>query len=287
VNNDAIYNSKKELLNFLGIKENFLYNNFSLKYTMTEVPKKSGGFRTISAPNKKLKDTQRKILDKILSKIPLLDCVYGLSQKKNIKNNALAHKGNVSACLLNLDIENFFPNVKRRSILNIFLNTGFVKENSSILTKICTMDGSLPQGAPTSPYLASLVCLKMDKEIYKKCKNKSLVYTRYFDDISISGKNITQEIQNAIKKIIEKNSFKCKESKTFLFEYNDNKMINNILITNNGLSVTNKYKDEILRLYNNFKSDKSLTNERRFRGKFGFYLHINKREAIEFIKKYR
>ncbi len=285
MDNRKIYSSKKELLNFLEIKDNFLYSSFSDKYSKFYIPKKNGGFRPIKPPHSSLKKVQRKILDGILYKHKQLNCVYGLSKNKGVFDNALLHSKNVNYQLLILDIENFFPTISYKSVINIFRKIGFNKENSLILTKICTIDKSLPQGAPTSPYLASMVCFNLDKEIYIYCKRKGLIYTRYFDDISISGVNILPLYIKQVEEIILKYGFKCNEIKKQLFNFNTDKTINSVLITKSGLSVTNDYKNEIVDCYKQYINTKTAKNKNLFLGKFGFYSHINKKQANLFLKK--
>ena len=284
MDNEKIYSSKQELLNLLGIQGNYLYPNFSGKYKEVEKPKKHGGTRTLKPPNFNLRKIQRIILDKILYKHPQLECVYGLSKDKSILDNAKFHQKNVDEQLFILDIEDFFPSVPKKSISNIFTRIGFNKENSSILTKLCTIDDSLPQGAPTSPYLASMVCSKLDKKIFNYCKKRGLIYTRYFDDISISGKNISDKHIKEIEKIIFKGGFKCNQTKREFFDYNTDKTINSVFISKSGLSVTNSYKKEIIEIHQKALADNSIQNQRTFAGKFGFYLHINKKEALAFLK---
>ncbi len=285
MDNEKIFKSKKELLNYLGIKNNFLYSGFSSKYSNFEIPKKNGGFRPIKSPHFNLKKVQRIILDNILYKYKQLDCVYGLSKNKGVFHNALIHSKNVSSQLLILDIENFFPTISYKSVIDVFQKLGFNKENSSILTKICTIDKSLPQGAPTSPYLASMVCFNLDKELYIYCKRRKFIYTRYFDDISISGINILPLCIKQIEKIISKYGFKCNENKKQLFDFGANKIINNVQITNFGISVTDDYKKEIKDCYKTLMNDNNEQNRKIFSGKFGFYLYINKKEANLFLQK--
>lgn len=283
MDNVKIYSSKKELLEFLGVKESYLYPDFSTKYREIQKPKKKGGFRTIKPPNFNLKNIQRKILDKILIKSPQLECVYGLFKDKSILDNAKLHQKNASAQLLNLDIKDFFPSISNKKVCEVFKKIGFNKENSLILTKLCTVDKSLPQGAPTSPYLASMVCFKLDKEIYSFCKRRKFIYTRYFDDISISGENISPKHINKLERIIFNHAFVSNKEKKEFFDFNSVKMINSILISKSGLSVTDSYKEEIKNIYQTLLSEKTIQNKRIFRGKFGFYLHINKKEALVFL----
>ena len=282
MNNEKIFSSKSELLQFLGIKENFLYSGFSTKYQSREKPKKNGGIRLIKPPSPKLKKVQRLILDKILIKAEILPCVFGLSKEKSIISNAKAHQSNVNGNLINLDLEDFFPTITQKDVRKIFKQLGFNKENSSILTKICTVDNSLPQGAPSSPVLASLACIELDKRIFLYCKRRGLVYSRYFDDISISGLQITTQQIDAIEKIITTSGFRNNEKKKQFFSPLSEKVINNVVIKKESFSVTEEYKDAIRTSFSILKEEESTHNQRVFAGKIGFYIHVNKAEAMTF-----
>lgn len=280
-----IFTSKRALLDTLGVRENFLYPDFSSKYHEVDHPKKSGGFRKIKPPVKRLKVIQRIILDDILIHSIQLDCVYGLSKSKDLKANALLHKNCVDQFLLSLDITDFFPSLTQKRVLSVFRKIGFSSENAAILTKLCTIDQSLPQGAPTSPYLASLICQAMDKKIYNYCLRRQLVYSRYFDDITISSQNITDSQIQDIKRMIEDSGLKCNDQKThLLLPMIKEKLINGVLVNSKGISVSSEYKKEIEDCYRNLMKNKDIQSRRIFSGKFGFYLYINRKEALSYKK---
>lgn len=282
MNNEKIFSSKNELLQFLGIKENFLYSDFSSKYQYREKPKKNDGVRPIKPPSPNLKKVQRLVLDKILVNTEKLPCVFGLSKDKSVICNAQTHQLNVNGYLVNLDIEDFFPAIRRKNVQKIFRQLGFSSENCAVLTKICTVDNSLPQGAPSSPVLASLACIELDKKIFLYCKRRGLIYTRYFDDISVSGSKLTTQNIRDIEKIIASYGFRSNEKKRQLFEPSTQKVINNVVIRKDGFTVTEEYKNDIKAAYNNLKQERSTHNERVFAGKLGFYIHVNKAEAAAF-----
>jgi RNA-directed DNA polymerase len=54
------------------------------------------------------------------------------------------------------------------------------------LLRLCTDDGGLPQGAPTSPRLSNLVNYRLDARLAGMAARLGAVYTRYADDITIS-----------------------------------------------------------------------------------------------------
>lgn len=56
-----------------------------------------------------------------------------------------------------------------------------------MLTDICTTQGALPTGAPTSPALLNLVLWRTDEVLHQRAEEFGLRYTRYADDLTFSG----------------------------------------------------------------------------------------------------
>lgn len=185
-----------ELSNFVKVSQ-----SAESMYRQVQLLKKSGlEFRTINAPCPELKTIQRSILDKILVGIRLPSYVYGFGAGRTIVDNANRHRSN--PYLLNVDIKNFFDTVHYKKVQRLFIDIGYTEELSLTLTKLTTLHKNLPQGAPTSPYLASLVLNNLDNRLMTLCKKNRLIYTRYFDDISISGGEKAHSILDTVIKIV-------------------------------------------------------------------------------------
>lgn len=56
---------------------------------------------------------------------------------------------------------------------------GYTIDVSYLLSRLCTHEGRVPQGAPTSPYLSNIICLKLDKRLSKLAEKCEADYTRY------------------------------------------------------------------------------------------------------------
>jgi len=83
-----------------------------------------------------------------------------------------------------------------------------------LVMKLCTLNKGLPQGAPTSPYLSNLLTADMDGAIYRFCaENGSLRYTRYADDISISGDMHPSHVISEVSQIVAANQLKINKEK--------------------------------------------------------------------------
>lgn len=221
-----------------------MYKNYSISKG------KGRGSREISSPYDKLKKMQQWINKNILSHDKSISpCCHGfmpkdLLGKRNIRTNAQPHTG--CNWLLNMDLKDFFPNIGRDQVENYFLGIGYAEDVSGALTQICTKDYCLPQGAPSSPMLANLVAKQMDIEIQSYCDERKLVYTRYADDITISGKIDVnrQELVRELEGIIFRNGFKVNRKKTKFRRKGCRQMVTGLSI-NNGVHVPKSYRKDI------------------------------------------
>ncbi|HWN69835.1 MAG TPA: reverse transcriptase family protein, partial [Haliangium sp.] len=164
-------------------------------YIEFTVPKADGSERRIAAPRARLKQVQRVILDQILARLPVHDACQGFVPGRSIVSNAAPHRG--AAVLLKMDLRDFFPTVHYRRAQGFFQRIGYGEEVAATLAGLVThrpvlADGSvgwpgvLPQGAPTSPALANLVCRRLDARLAGLARKSGAVYTRYADDLTFS-----------------------------------------------------------------------------------------------------
>ncbi|PCH91315.1 MAG: hypothetical protein COB85_09280, partial [Bacteroidetes bacterium] len=98
------------------------------------------------------------------------DCVHGFVSNRSTRSNAIVHLGQKH--LLKLDIKNFFESLKIDSVKDAFVSLGFKEDIAIQLSRICTLEEKLVQGFPTSPVLANIISVEMDKRIHKLCKDK-------------------------------------------------------------------------------------------------------------------
>src|SRR3990172_8418592 len=87
-------------------------------YRTFKIKKKSGGERQISTPRVFLKVVQKWILLNVLYKRALPDCIVGFVPGRSLIMNGKAHAG--CKFLVHIDIENFFPSVKRKQVQDVY-----------------------------------------------------------------------------------------------------------------------------------------------------------------------
>jgi RNA-directed DNA polymerase len=154
------------------------------EYSRFTIPKRRGGARTISAPNAKLKTLQRRILYRLLNPLPMHPSATGFVRGRSIVDNAQPHVG--QGVVINLDLADFFPTITTERVAAAFRGLGWDADSATILSRICTDEGRLPQGAPSSPAISNLVCRRLDERLSKLVQSFEGHYTRYADDITIS-----------------------------------------------------------------------------------------------------
>lgn len=205
-----------ELSHYLCVETSTLYrilNNVSKNYRQFNIEQNNGKIRTISAPRTYIKSVQWWLLDNILTVQPINDCVHGFVQNRSYISNAQAHLG--AKHLLNIDIKDFFPNISITQIKNIFSDIGYSEHAAQILSRFTSLNGRMPQGAPTSPILSNLVFSNADKEISQYSIENGLLYTRYADDLSFSSQEfIPKNILIQLKAILASYGFKLNPTKT-------------------------------------------------------------------------
>ena len=155
-----------------------------IRYHAFELPKRSGGTRTIHAPDAALKSIQRQIYRRVLKRLPVHAAVTGFRPGYSIASNAACHTG--QAVVVRMDIKDFFGSTTTKRVEKYFRDVGWNKAAANLLTRLCTYEGALPQGAPTSPVLANAVNFQMDTRLAGLARMHGAVYTRYADDLTFS-----------------------------------------------------------------------------------------------------
>lgn len=230
----------------LGLKKHYVASVVfcpSAHYRSFSIKKRSGGQRDIRAPYPALKFMQDWIYKEILLKCKTNGAAHGFVKKRSVLTNAEVHKG--QGYLLKMDLTDFFPSIPINWVIQVFKSIGYTNAVAFNLASICCLEGVLPQGAPTSPALSNIVASHMDKRLYKLCQICGYKYTRYADDIAISGKYISPSFISIVTRVIEDCNFSVNKSKTRLYGEKGNKIITGISLANNEVRVPRDYRRKL------------------------------------------
>lgn len=161
-------------------------NRIPAHYHRAEVPKRDGGVRVLRVPDPVLKDIQRRIARVLLSGMPVSPHATAYRYGAGVVENARRHVGRPE--LLKLDILHFFDSIRYIQVKEAaFPAEIYAEPLRTLLSMLCYDRDVLPQGAPTSPWIANLVLRPFDEKLGAWCRARGVVYTRYCDDLAFSG----------------------------------------------------------------------------------------------------
>ena len=250
----------------VGIDPSFILmisNKQNKFYRYFNIPKSNGKKRKIAEPLPVLKEIQYYILHNILYKKSCSIYTKAYKPGSTLKGNARFHRD--QPVLVKLDIKDYFPSLHESRVYKFFNEyLGYNKAVSVVLTKLCTLKGGLPQGAPTSPYLSNLLTADMDMDIYSFCsRNGNLRYTRSADDISISGAMDTHNIISGVSKIVSDHGLCLNKDKTAVIKQHSSQIVTGIVV-NKKLQAPKAYR-------------KTIRLEMYYCQKYGILNHLKKR----------
>lgn len=206
----------------------------STAYETFEIPKLSSRLpRIITAPIEPLKKVQRALIP-LIEPLPLSAAVHGFRRGRSIVTGAKAHLG--AKALINIDLASFFHSVDdvrtqralQKSLVPRLsdetgdMSRGDATEVVELITRLVTYPVGdrprpvLPQGAPTSPFVANLAARPLDAAIRKLLDSTpgEFVYTRYADDLTISAAHeIHRELLGAALRAVHESGFVANRDK--------------------------------------------------------------------------
>ena len=284
-------------------------DNYTEQYTVFHIPKRTGGLRTIHAPNPEFKEALSKCKDVFENIIKCLphDAAYAYIKNRSTTDALKKHQLNQSKWYLKLDIQDFFPNCTPGFIYNqlkqvfpfcyLETNRPDLCEILKEIIKICCLDNGLPQGTPMSPILTNLIMIPFDHKItqyLKRGTGNHYVYTRYADDILISSKSNFnwQELVSTLKGVLQP-QFTIKDEKTRYGStagrnWNLGLMVNK----DNQITLGHKKKKLLHAMLNNFLKDYASANHwskedtYTLQGQLGYLKHIEPNYYQEMLNKY-
>lgn len=169
-------------------------------------------FRHFNPSKKNLRDIQNRIHSRIFSDLELPWHIQGCVKGRGNVTNSKMHKGKLYK--FHTDLKSYFNFVSNEKVYNGLVDMGFSQKVAHYLTQLCTFEGHLAQGPPTSPFLANIAGLVMDRDILQLCGQHGITYTRFVDDLGFSSSEDFKELTLTIKAIINKHKFLIGYGKT-------------------------------------------------------------------------
>jgi len=274
-----------ELTDFLNITETQLdsyaqiYQSQELDYARTNKfkhyfyqlhEKSNQGYRLIESPKNKLKSIQRTILRDILAVAEIHPAAHGFVRGKSCQTHAALHTN--KPVVYHFDLADCFQSISWPQVYSVFRNLGYPKMVAQYLTHLTThkcfiptniacrltvqqqkmlAQRHLPQGAPTSPTISNLVLQKFDKRLTGFANVRGLIYSRYADDMILSGQPQNwQRLQSIIAKICEEEGFKLNQRKSNFRTKAQRQTVTGIVV-NDICNIDRRYYDTLKSELNN------------------------------------
>lgn len=191
--------------------------------------------REVNATKKELKQIQKRIYKLLIASIKLPDYAFGGIPKRDNISNAKYHQGN--KYVFTTDLKSFFPSISHRQVFNVLIEHGFSPSVSRILTQLITYKYQVPQGVPTSTFIANLVFKKTGDKILDFARQNNIKFSIFVDDITLSSKVDFKDKIPHILDILKKDGYKISYQKTFY--KTKNPIITGVVCQNNLIKLPN------------------------------------------------
>ncbi|WP_057920843.1 retron Ec67 family RNA-directed DNA polymerase/endonuclease [Lysobacter capsici] len=273
-----ICNSASDLAHLIGFQPKALgYVAWGTKarYSTFNIPKRSGGKRTINAPIPQLKLAQQKLssllqecereIEETLNVRHRLS--HGFRKQHSILTNAAVHRG--QRCVLNFDLQDFFDTINFGRVRGYFMTNKHFRlrpDVATLIAQIACHDSKLPQGAPTSPVISNLVGNILDMRLVKIARANGCAYSRYADDITLStsapefpeaiaieGPTHSWTLSKAVNDAVKASGFRVNAAKTRL-QYRRSRQDVTGIVVNKCVNVNADYRRRVRVMVHHLRS---------------------------------
>lgn len=156
------------------------------------------------------------------------------------------------------DISSFYPSIHSSKVYRFFAKTNQCSPDvARLLTRLCTHNYHLALGLITSPLIADQILKPIDKRIARMAEMSNLVYSRYVDDITLSGPfDLARSgFPKTIRRALETNGLLTNAAKDQFGRIGDPELLITKLRINRGrIDVGMKYLDELCRSLRDLQS---------------------------------
>lgn len=291
-----------DLCVLLGIKQKLLKeitSNTNRYYHVFSISKKSGGQRTICAPQDELKAMQRTLARKLCyywNKVRKeneirVNIAHGFEKDRNIITNAKIHRN--KRYVINLDLENYFDSFNFGRVTGFFQKNKYFalpKQVANTIAQISCYQQKLPQGSPCSPIITNLICQILDMRLLKIAKKYMLDYTRYADDLTFStnDKGIINNFTvflDEISEEIHKSGFKINSNKIRI-QYKYSRQTVTGLVVNKKINIRHEYYKKVRAMAHTLYTTKTFNidgkngNANQLEGMFSFIHQIDEQNKV-------
>lgn len=244
-------------------------------YRTFTIPKKSGGRRTINAPQPQLMLPLRVLRTIFENDFHALyhTNAFAYIEGRSIVDAVRKHQQNDSRWFLHTDFSDFFGSTTLEFVLAQFsmifpfsevMKVPAGRQAMERALSLCFLDGGLPQGTPISPLITNIMMIPIDFKLANTLRNfdrQHFILTRYADDMTISCRydfnysKIIDYINSVLREFHA--PFKIKDEKThYGSRAGRNWMLGLMLNKDNNITLGHKRKKALRSWIYNYLSDR-------------------------------
>jgi len=242
-----------------------------------------------------LKRIQRRILDNVLMKLSPFPASFGAAKGKSIKDNAKVHA--TSRYIGKLDIRSFYPSIHSTRVYRFFISHECSPDVAHLLTALTTKDYALPLGTSTSPALADQIVRQIDLRVHGMAAKAGLNYTRYVDDITLSGPFPVERFSRVAVRILNQAGFRVKKSKLIFYgpsDWSSERVITGVAIRDGRVTAPMDYVKsleeelrEAIRESRRRVVESDFSPQEHYRGKINYIKWLDPECGLRLLKLYR
>ncbi|RCS94567.1 RNA-directed DNA polymerase [Brevibacterium aurantiacum] len=187
--------------------------------------------RLIHAPDDSLLSIHRLLLREVLDSFDLVisDAAHSYRPRRSPRTCMFPHKS--SGWMICMDFRNFFGTITEDKVLRALVDRlGCPSSTAACYSRLFTVNCEdkgirvLPQGAPTSGFISNVCLIGFDQRLRAMLSSvdSNIVYTRYADDIVISGpgmlsKSVKSRVIALVSQAANGKGFVINNSKTRVY----------------------------------------------------------------------
>lgn len=211
------------------------------RYKVYTIPRKSKGDRLIAHPARELKVVQRALVGMFEGILPVSEAATAYERGCSVKANAAVHKD--ADWIAKFDLRNFFNSIHEDAWAQFLENAQVDQDRIELSRKVFFWGprhanrNCLSVGAPSSPFASNRFMYDYDTQILEFCNKIGFNYSRYADDMTISGTGQMDfdSIHAWLRGVIEgPGVFNLNEEKSRFLDKGMRRSVTGVVITNDG-----------------------------------------------------
>jgi RNA-directed DNA polymerase len=148
----------------------------------------------------------------------------------------------------------------------------------------------LPQGAPTSPQLANLVCRRLDQRLAGLARRMGFQFTRYADDLTFSSDDRMAKVDRlaaAVNEIVRDCGFELNDRKTVVMRSPAARRVTGLTVSGSEPRVPRATMRKIRAMIHQSERDPKFANAEQLKGFLSFVSMVNPEQLAQLTKGHK